>query len=205
LLALWRRCCLVLLWWRGLRTLWRRCCLALLWWRGLRTLWRRCGLTLRLGRSLRLTLWLRSGLTLLLWWSGLVLWLRCWLTLRLRWCLLMPRLRSGLALLLGRSLLPLLLRLLNCLTLRLRSRLVLLKWRNRLIAHRCYRRGFHVAIGGKRLADGYAGGTAMIHVGKLGSIGARCTLILHLGLHGRGVRFVEGCQFLRSRPRLDAA
>ena len=222
-------CSLLTLWWRSrLLTLGLRRWLALLLWRrrlallllrgSLTLLWRRRLALLLLRGSLTLLLWRRLALLLLrrsltlLWRRRLaLLLLRGSLTLFWRSLLALLLLRGNLTLL-RRSLLALwlrsglaLLRLLNCLTLRLRISLVLLELRDRLIACRYCRWGLYVAIGSKRPADGYAGGAAMIHIGKLGSIGSGGVFILHLGLHGRGVRFAEGCQFLRSRPRLDAA
>ena len=112
----------------------------------------------------RLPLLLRSRLVLLLLRSRLPL-------LRLRCCLVLLLLRCRLPLLRLRSRLPLL---------RLRSRLPLLLLL--YIPIGCLERRWspHVAIGRKRLVDGHIGRTAMIRIGKLGPVGARSTLILHL-------------------------
>jgi len=56
--------------------------------------------------------------------------------------------------------------------------------------HGCRR--VHIAISWKRLANDQVCWSAVVHIGKLRAIGARCALVLHLRLHRRGVGLMAG-------------
>ena len=145
-------------------------------------------------------------MTFLLLRSDLALLLRNRLSrLLLLWGLALLLLRSDLTLLLLlRNLLPrLLLRSNLALLLRLRSLLALLL-RSGLIAHRHLGRNLDVAIGGERLADGDIGRASVIGIGKLCAIGAGSLLVLELGTHGRGMRLTQGSQFGGPGSHLDS-
>jgi hypothetical protein len=100
-----------------------------------------------------------------------------------------------------------LLLLLVCLALLLRISLTLLLFllRSLLIAHRLSRWGSHIPVGCKGPIDGHAGWASMVDVGKLGSIGAGGSFILHLRRHGRRMRLSQSIQFRGPRSHLDAA
>jgi hypothetical protein len=69
--------------------------------------------------------------------------------------------------------------------------------------HRC--RSPHIAICHKRLSDDCVGWATMIHVGKLGTVGAGCALILQLCRHGRRMLFMPCGKFCWSGSYLYAA
>jgi hypothetical protein len=71
-----------------------------------------------------------------------------------------------------------------------------------LIARLHRRRGVNVAIGHKRLADGHARRTAVVHTGKLIPIGTGNMRNLQLRPHGRSVLFVACCKLGRSGSHL---
>ena len=163
-------------------------------------------------RSRLVLLRLRSHLTLLR--------LRCCLTLlRRRLTLLRSHLmlllwcHLALLLLLWRRLMFLRGRLMLLLLLRRRLMLLLLRCRLVLLLLLLHspigflerRRWFHVAIGREWLADRHIGRASMICIGELGPVGARRTLILHLGRHRCSVRLMHGRQFRRPRRRPDAS
>lgn len=168
------------------------------------------GLALLLLLDRLMLLLLLNRLVLLLLLNCLVLWLhrgRLALPLLLlhrgTLVLLLHRGVLMLLLLLHRGGLMLLLRWSHWALLLLHRMLLLL--RRGLIACFYHRRHTDVAIGRERLVDDQAGWTAMVHAGKLSSIGAGGVLILQLRTHGRSVLFLASRQFRRSGAHLQAA
>ncbi len=162
------------------------------------TLLLRCGLALLLRRRSLALLRRRRSLTLLLQRCSLALLLRRRsLTLLLRRC--------SLTLLLRRRSLTLLLRRRSLALLLLRCRLALLLLLYSRGTDRRSRRDPDVAISRKGPTGGDAGWLAMVHVGKLSTIGAGRTLILQLGTHGSRMLFMQRRQFRWPGAHLDAA
>jgi hypothetical protein len=96
--------------------------------------------------------------------------------------------------------------LLGLRTLLLRRRhLLRLLLRLSLIVHLHRWRRFYIAICRKRLTYSQIGRAAMVDAGKLRTVCAGGTFILHLSPHGRGVGLVPGRQFRGPGPHLQSS